>query len=116
MKAFIFAGLLLSASGPAAMAAGAFDGQWAVELLTIRGDCERSLTWEVGVRSSRISETGAFGQAVGAVDSRGQVRLQVYNASDRMSASGKLTRTSGAGAWTSPTRACSGRWRAARRS
>jgi hypothetical protein len=114
MKPVIFAALVFATSTSAVMAGGAFDGQWSVELVTMRGDCERSLQWEVGVRANRISESGSFGQAVGAVDSLGRVRLQVYNATDRLFASGKLKRGSGAGVWNSPTRACSGRWRAAR--
>ena len=119
MKPFVFArllcaGLVLAVSGAAARAGGNYDGRWSVELVTMTGDCDRSLSWEVGVRSGRISESGAFGQAAGVVDSQGRVRLQVVNGADRMSASGKLKGQSGSGAWTAPSRACSGRWRATR--
>ncbi len=99
----------------AAFAGSSYDGRWAVQLVTEKGKCDRSLSWDVGVASSRIADSGAFGQTTGAVDSQGRVRLLVTSGSDRVSASGKLSGASGAGAWRSPTRECSGRWRAEKR-
>jgi hypothetical protein len=124
MKPVISAGLsallaLSGVSGAVVSAAwaggGSYDGRWAVQLVTLRGNCDRSLQWDVGVAASRIAENGALGQATGAVDSHGRVRLQLVNAQDRVSASGKLNGATGAGAWNSPTRACSGQWHAEKR-
>jgi hypothetical protein len=119
MKSIVFVGLsvFLALSGPSAALAGAasYDGHWAVQLVTEKGNCDRSLSWDVGVASSRIADNGMLVQTSGAVDSQGRVTLQLTHGSDRLSASGKLTGGSGAGAWNSPTRECSGRWRAEKR-
>jgi hypothetical protein len=114
MKPVLLAGLFTLVLSAAASAGGAFDGRWAVEIFTARGDCDRATSWSVAVASGRIAESGSFGTAAGAVDSQGRVRLQVVNGGDRMSASGKLKGAAGGGAWSSPSRACSGRWRARR--
>jgi hypothetical protein len=113
MKSVSFA-LALLLSTPA-LAGGAYDGKWAVQLVTEKGDCDRSLSWDVGVAANRIADGGAFVQTSGAVDPHGRVTLTVTQGSDRVSASGKLSGAAGSGAWTSPTRACSGRWRASKR-
>jgi hypothetical protein len=118
MKSVLFTGLstflAVSALSPAE-AAGSYDGQWAVQLVTEKGNCDRSLSWDVGVAANRIADGGMFVQTTGAVDPHGRVTLTVTQGSDRVSASGKLAGSAGGGAWTSPTRACSGRWRAAKR-
>lgn len=118
MKAVVFAGfsaLLAVSSLSPAWAGGGYDGQWAVEMVTVKGNCDRSLSWDVGVAANRIAQSGAYGQATGAVDAHGRVRLMVVNGADRVSASGKLSGAAGGGVWISPTRACSGHWRAERR-
>jgi len=117
-KSVLPAALLLFACSSAyssARANDAYDGQWSVQLVTVKGDCDRSLSWDVAVASSRIAENGLFGQAAGQVDSRGRVRLQVLSGADRVSATGALRGASGGGAWTWPNRACSGRWSASRK-
>ena len=90
MKPIVYAGLsaLIAVSSVcAAFAGSSYDGHWTVQLVTIRGDCQPSASWEVGVAASRISESGAF-QATGAVDPRGRVRLDVVSGQDRVSARG----------------------------
>jgi hypothetical protein len=113
MKPVLFTALL--AFSTPAFAGGAFDGEWAVKLVTEKGDCDRSLSWNVGVAANRIADEGMFVRAMGAVDARGRVTLTVTQGANRVSARGKLTGAAGSGAWTSPTRACSGRWLASKR-
>jgi len=115
MKSVLFSMSALFLSCAAALASGAYDGKWAVQLVTDKGDCDRSLSWDVGVAGNRIADGGMFAQTTGAVDSHGRVSLTVTQGSDRVSASGRLSGAAGSGAWSSPTRACSGRWRAAKR-
>ena len=114
---FVFglSAILALSSIAAAQAGGSYDGQWAVQLVTEKGNCDRTLSWDVGVAANRIADGGFFVQTAGAVDSQGRVTLTVTQGTDRVSASGKLIGAAGGGAWTSPTRACSGRWRAAKR-
>jgi len=106
---------LLASPVSAAFAGASYDGQWSVQLVTEKGGCDRSLSWDVGVAANRIADSGMLVQTSGAVDPQGRVRLLVINGSDRVSASGKLIGASGTGAWTSPTRSCSGHWRAVKR-
>jgi hypothetical protein len=119
MKSVVSVGLsaILALSGvPAAFAGdGSYDGRWAVHLVTVKGNCDRLLSWDVGVAASRIADSGGFLQTSGAVDSNGSVNLLLTHGSDRVSASGKLSGVAGAGAWNWPTRECSGHWRAEKR-
>lgn len=119
MKSVVFAGLsallALSAVSAASAGGGSYDGRWAVQLVTEKGACDRSLSWDVGVAANRIVDNGMFVQTNGAVDPQGRVTLLLTHGSDRVSASGKLAGASGAGAWSSPTRECSGRWHAEKR-
>jgi hypothetical protein len=119
MKVFVFAGLsaFLALSGVSAATAGAssYDGQWAVQLVTEKGTCDRALSWDVGVAASRIVDNNMLVQTTGGVDSQGRVTLLMTHGSDRVTASGKLHGASGAGAWNSPTRECSGHWSAMKR-
>jgi hypothetical protein len=105
----------LALNASTAFAGGAYDGKWAVELVTLKGHCDRSLSWDVGVAASRIADSGMMGKTTGAVDAGGRVRLLVTTGAERVSASGMLRGVSGAGAWNWPTRECSGRWRAEKR-
>jgi hypothetical protein len=119
MKSVVFVGLsaFLTFSSVSATFAGggSYDGQWAVHLVTEKGSCDRSLSWDVGVAASRIADSGMLVQTTGAVDSQGRVTLLLTHGSDRVSASGKLSGASGVGGWNSPTLECSGRWRAEKR-
>lgn len=114
MKSVSFTLAVLLLSSPA-VAGGSYDGNWAVQLVTEKGDCDRSLSWDVGVAADRIADGGVFVKTSGVVDPHGRVTLTVMQGSDRVSASGKLSGAAGSGAWTSPTRACSGRWLASKR-
>jgi hypothetical protein len=51
MKPIVYAGLsaLMVVSGVcAAFAGNSYDGHWTVQLVTIRGDCQPSASWEIG--------------------------------------------------------------------
>ena len=98
----------------AASAATSFDGQWSVQLVTEKGKCDPSLSWSVAVADGRIADAGMFVQANGAIDHRGRVELRITHGADVVSASGRAVGAVAEGAWRSPTRQCSGAWRAQR--
>ncbi len=116
MKSVVFACLsaflALTGVSTAFAGGGSYDGQWAVHLVTLSGHCDRSLSWNVDVAANHIADNSMFVKTRGAVGPHGRVRLVLTHGSDRVSASGKLNGASGAGAWNSPSRACSGRWSA----
>ena len=59
---------LALSSAPAAFAGGgSYDGQWAIHLVTMKGNCDRALSLDVGVAANHISDNGAFGRTSGAV-------------------------------------------------
>ena len=98
----------------AADASTPFDGHWSVQLVTRQGDCDPSYSWSVAVQDGRIDDAGMFVQAAGAIDRHGRVNLQITHGSDVVAASGRAKGVVAEGAWRSPTRQCSGAWRAQR--
>ncbi|MDB5642815.1 MAG: hypothetical protein JWN07_2132 [Hyphomicrobiales bacterium] len=98
-----------------AVAASGYDGQWSVSVVTEQGDCDAQ-SLDLGIADGRIEERGLLSQASGAVDPRGAVQVVFTRGSDQLAATGILTNLDGSGRWTSPTRQCSGRWKAQKRS
>ena len=96
-----------------AFAGANFDGTYSVAITTERGNCEAA-SWSVAVNGGRIADSGMFVQSAGYVDGRGRVILRVTHGSDILAAAGALNGETGGGTWQSPTRQCSGRWRAVR--
>ena len=94
--------------------AGNYDGPWSVELSTEEGQCGLNFKGQLTVSGGHIAESGLFVQASGAVDPSGRVAIRMTHGSDRLAAGGVLKGASGGGQWHSPTKQCSGRWRAAR--
>jgi hypothetical protein len=103
----------ISATLPAS-AGAPYDGKWAVALVTERGACDQAISWSVAVTDSRIQDSGMFVQSAGYVDGRGRVTLQLTHGSDVVAAAGSISGTVATGTWQSPTKQCSGHWRAVR--
>lgn len=111
------AGLSASATLPAAARdGGAFNGAWAVELVTESGMvCDSRYTYSVSVSEGQVRLLSADSKATmsGRVGPDGTVGLSVSNGTATGAASGRLEAQSGGGTWKVSS-LCSGRWTARR--
>jgi hypothetical protein len=91
------------------------DGIYAVDITTRHGRCNRDYHWLIAVSGGRVSSAGdMLMEASGRISRRGIVALAFERFGQVAMATGKLTRGSGSGAWSSPTMQCAGSWRATR--
>ena len=95
--------------------AGSYDGKWSVEIITDKGTCDRVYRWNLGIQGGRVIDVGEVARPSGGVSPTGKVTIRFVRDKDYASATGELSGEWGSGSWTSPTLACSGRWRAERR-
>jgi len=93
-----------------------YDGQWSVEILTQRGDCDRSLRYSLRIIDGHVQADDQRYQVEGAVAPSGAIRVVVAEAGRSASGIGHLTRDRGRGQWRTSTNECAGEWVAARRS
>ncbi|WP_375454138.1 hypothetical protein [uncultured Methylobacterium sp.] len=115
------AGLALAAvlSLPAAAEAsewGAYNGTWAVDLVTESGLCRARYSYAVAIREGQVqlvSVIEAGTRMSGHVGTDGTVGLDVSNGGTRGAAAGRLQAQGGAGTWKVSS-LCSGRWTARR--
>lgn len=112
--------LLAAVSGPgsadaAPRARGAYDGVWNVVFATTRGNCSSGYSVPFTVMGSRVSSAGG-GRVSGSVNRSGAVAVHVSVGASKANGGGRLTRTSGAGAWSGIITGdrCSGTWQATR--
>jgi hypothetical protein len=106
----------LAASTAIAAPRGAnYDGRWSVEVITDRGTCDRVYRWTLGIQGGRVVDVGEVARPSGGVSPSGGVNLRFIRNNDYASATGQISGEWGTGSWSSPTLACSGRWRAERR-
>ncbi|HVL71975.1 MAG TPA: hypothetical protein VM434_08835 [Beijerinckiaceae bacterium] len=94
-----------------------FDGQWSVEIVTERGDCDRAYRYAVQIRNGQVRYAGGGDFAVsGRVAQGGAVSVGIRRGRDGADARGRLSARTGAGTWTTVgSRACAGRWFAEKR-
>ncbi len=105
--------MLLTTSAPAA--ASRFDGNWSILIVTENGACE-VYRFGVQVINGRVSTTDGGARLSGAIANSGAVNISLSQGQDTARATGKVSGGFGRGRWTSPTRQCSGRWEADKRS
>ena len=116
-----FAALLVLAGTAAtalpAQAASKYDGQWSVEVVTERGDCDRAYRYGIVIEDGQARYAGGRDfQINGRVQPNGAVRGSIARGSDRAEVVGRLTDRGGRGTWTAAGgRSCGGRWNAERR-
>jgi hypothetical protein len=110
------AALAASAALAAPGAVASYDGKWSVEVITDKGTCDRVYRWSIGIQSGRVIDMGEVARPSGGVSPSGKVTMRFVRNEDYASATGELSGGWGSGSWSSPTLACSGRWRAERRS
>jgi hypothetical protein len=94
-----------------------FNGNWSVQIITNRGNCDRAYRYGVQIYNGRIAFVGnAPVNFFGTVTRAGSVRVTVSAGEQRANGSGRLGRDSGRGVWRGrgPTGACSGTWVASR--
>ncbi len=103
------------AAEPAHAMAGPFDGRWSVLIVTENGNCE-VYRFGVQVANGRITTVETNTQMSGSISDKGSVNLNLASGPDTARATGRVSGGTGRGRWTSPTRQCSGRWEADKRS
>ena len=111
----IMVALAASAALAAPRGTASYDGKWSVEVITDQGTCDRVYRWNLGIEGSRVIDLGEVAKPSGGVSPSGAVIVRFVRNNDYASATGQLDGDWGSGSWTSPTLACSGRWRAERR-
>lgn len=104
--------LASAASIPAfAGSAGKYDGAWSLSVITDTGTCD-GYKWTVVVANNRLLRIEEMPiSASGSINAKGQARFEVAST---VSADGQMEERTGAGRWDAPSKACSGRWLAAR--
>src|SRR4051794_10619977 len=107
--------LAATAALAAPRGAATYDGKWSVEVITDKGTCDRVYRWNLGIQNGRVVDVGEVARPSGGVATNGRVNMRFVRSNDYASATGELSGDWGSGSWTSPTLACSGRWRAERR-
>ena len=92
-----------------------YDGDWNVEIVTVRGDCQQSLRYAVRIVDGRVRSGEDSYQLDGAVSPRGEIHVKVEEKGRSASGIGRLTHDAGHGQWHTSTNECAGHWTAARR-
>ena len=93
-----------------------YDGDWDVDIVTVRGDCQQSLRYAVRIADGRVKSGEITYQLDGSVTHAGDIRVTVQEKGRSASGTGKLTHDTGRGQWHTSTNECAGHWTAARRS
>jgi hypothetical protein len=91
---------------------------WSVLIITEKGTCDRGYRYAVRIKGGRVGHADPAGSSFrisGSVAGNGAARVSVVRGDQSASGSGRLTRDSGAGRWTSSKGECSGIWQAERR-
>ncbi|MDB5570095.1 MAG: uncharacterized protein JWN93_1278 [Hyphomicrobiales bacterium] len=109
-------GLAAIAAAYAAPAyAAPFDGSWSVLIVTESGSCE-VYRFGVQVANGRVAANDSGTRLNGTIANSGAVNLNLSRGADTARVTGKVSGGFGRGRWTSPSRQCSGRWEADKRS
>ncbi|MGO9699286.1 MAG: hypothetical protein ACLPX7_08505 [Xanthobacteraceae bacterium] len=113
-----FAALAATSASVKSDAAGRtiYDGEWSVDIVTVRGDCERTLRYSVRIVDGRVHAGEITYDLGGAVSPAGEIHVTVEEKGRSATGTGKLTRDTGHGQWHTSTNQCAGHWTAARRS
>jgi hypothetical protein len=92
-----------------------YDGAWHLAFETQAGPCDPAYAFDVNISNGRISHPNLV-KFYGSVDPNGRARASVAVHDKFASGSGRLSMTSGRGAWKgrSGSAACSGFWTARR--
>jgi hypothetical protein len=98
--------------------ASAFDGSWSIVIQTQVGDCDRAYRFGVEIQDGQVLNAGNEPVTLeGRVAPNGTVRVSVAAGDQEAHGAGRLSPTSGGGAWRGQGSrgACAGTWVAERR-
>lgn len=109
--------LAIATAVHAAPTGGRYDGNWSVEVITERGECDKAYRYGIIIENGRARYGGGSDFAIsGNVAPNGAVKGSIVRGSDRADVTGRLSDGSGSGTWKAAgSRACGGRWNAERR-
>lgn len=110
--------VLTIAGGSAVAHAGGYDGDWTVRVITERGKCDSTSSYNVRVAHDHVLYTSYTSVSLGGtVSPQGAVRVTISHFDENANGSGHLLVRSGAGGWRGVGKKgpCSGRWDAHRR-
>ena len=105
-----------STSG-SAYADTSFDGSWSVQITMDRGNFEPINRLTVDIRDGAMQYAGDSAVSIqGQVVNDGQVRVRLARGDHKVTGSGRLSASSGAGTWhgTGLASSCAGHWSAER--
>ena len=105
-------------SGAAEAQGNKFDGNWSVEVITEKGECDKAYRWPVIVQNGRARYGGPEDFNVsGQISANGAVSGVISRGQDRANVTGRLSGGWGQGTLTASgsSRNCSGRWNAEKR-
>jgi hypothetical protein len=114
----LFALAIVSSSPGTASARTVYDGVWSVVVVAETGGCSGAYRYPFAIVNGRVRHADPYDQSYnvdGRVGSGGRVSVQVSRGDLRAHGIGRLSRSAGAGTWSSPN-GCAGHWQAARRS
>jgi hypothetical protein len=115
VRACVLACVMTAPAFDMAGAGTAYDGSWSLSIVTERGTCDTTYSFQVQVTNGIVSHPNLV-RLRGRVSSGGIARVSVSVMDKHASGSGKLSRSSGRGRWTghSGGARCSGHWTAQR--
>lgn len=92
-----------------------FDGNWSVEVITRKGECDKAYRYPIIVQNGAIRYGGseAF-NASGGVSRNGGVKGTISRGDQRAQVTGRIAGTTGNGTWQT-SGGCSGVWTADKR-
>ncbi len=92
------------------------DGNWSVEVVTQKGDCDKAYRYPITVQNGAIRYGGSESfNASGSISSGGAVKGSISRGEQRAQVTGSVSGTRGNGTWQTST-GCSGVWNADKRS
>jgi hypothetical protein len=108
----------VAATLPGVAHAGEYDGDWTVRVITERGKCDSSSSYNVQVAGGKVRYTSYNSVSLwGTVSPSGAVSVSIRHFDDGANGSGHLMKRTGTGGWHGVGKKgpCSGRWEARRR-
>ena len=109
----LIAGVVSSLFIAATPSNSTYDGFWAVDVIVQKGTCQDGFSFPIRVSDGTIVYNGQVQIiATGKIAPNGQVDAIFNRNNEALRASGRLSRDSGVGTWSAPSRDCGGRWEA----
>jgi hypothetical protein len=104
--------LLLALSVATPAAAATYDGQWNVQIASLKPACGGGAMVSIGINNGQVASSNPLMSASGRVAGAGNISVTLTSGTKRAVGSGRLTATSGSGTWRGAL--CSGTWTAQR--